>query len=842
VGAVRRAANGMMHGGRLRASAAENKGITVDHTQLLNTALAHHQAGRLTEAKSIYDTILQANPRHPDALHFLGLLACQIQQHNAGITLMRQSIAILPNAIYYNNLGNALREHGELKQAIDGYREAVTLNPGYAEAHNNLGNALREDRQLDAAMRSCAQAIELRPGFAEAYNNLGNALKDLGEADSAVLAYRKAISFNDGYADAHNNLGNALMEQGKYDEAIESYRRAIALEPNRALMHNSLGTLLLARGELADAAASLRRAIELDPDRPGVHNNLANTLRDMGDREAAAMHYRKALQLAQAIVDSWQGGAATATPVVHTRSTAPRMTLAEAYATLGNAWYGLFRYDEAIDSYLRAVALAEDDAEVHHNLAVAYLKTERASEAVRYARKALMLKDGSSRMHINLGDVLRALGDLESAANSYRSAIERSPDADAAHTALLFCEASMSQRSVEAYLLDAIYFGERIAANVRKFTHRRAPRGKRPLRVGVVSGDLRTHPVGIFTESMLRHIDPLKLELIAYPTSDVVDETTHRLRPLFGAWTPLHRLSRDAAAQRIFDDGIDILLDMSGHTAFNRLPVFAMKPAPVQVTWLGFFASTGIAEMDYVLGDRYVLPPEEAHHFIEKPWHLPDGYLCMTPPEHDIAVGPLPMQADGVVTFGYLGKLAKMTDDVLDLWVRVLREVPQSRLLIKAHELDRKHAVETTLQRFAERGIGSSQLVFEGGAKRGEYFRTYHRVDIVLSPFPYPGGTTTAEALWMGVPVVAMRGDRFLGHICESVLHSAGFGDWICNDEASYIAKAVELAADANALATLRAGLREHVLASPMCDARRFARNFEDALDGMWRVYEQGVK
>ncbi|BCF98815.1 hypothetical protein PPGU19_033840 [Paraburkholderia sp. PGU19] len=804
----------------------------MDHANLLNTALAHHQAGRLAEAKAIYDEILRVNPRHSDALHFLGLLACQIQQHDAGITLMRQSIAILPNAIYHNNLGNALREHGQLKQAIDSYREAVALNPGYAEAHNNLGNALREDRQPDAAMRSSAQAIELRPGYAEAYNNLGNALKDLGEVDSAVLAYRKAIAFRHEYADAHNNLGNALMELGKYDEAIDSYQAAIAFEPDRALFHNSLGTLLLARGDLAGAAASLKRSIKLDPEQPGVHNNLANTLRDAGEHGPAAHHYSKAMQLAQTIVDSYQGGAATAS----------RMTLAEAYATLGNAWYGLGRYDEAIDSYQRSVGLTDDDAEVHHNLAVAYLKTERSDDALRYARTALARKDGSARMHINLGDVLRSLGDLEAAASSYRSAIERSPDADIAHTALLFCEASMSQRPVDAYLADAVYFGKRIAANVTQFMHRRVPRGKRPLRVGFVSGDLRTHPVGIFTESVLRHIDPLRVGLIAYPTSDVVDDTTLRLRPLFDAWTPLWKLSRDAAAQRIFDDGIDILLDMAGHTAFNRLPVFAMKPAPVQVTWLGFFASTGVAQIDYMLGDRYVLPPEEAHHFIEKPWHLPDGYLCMTPPEHDIAVRPLPMQSNGFITFGYLGKLAKMTDEVLELWARVLHHVPGSRLLIKAHELDRKHVADATCARFAARGIDASQLVLEGGSRRKEYLETFNRIDIVLSPFPYPGGTTTAEALWMGVPVVAMKGDRFLGHICESVLHSAGFGEWICDDQAGYVEKVCELASDVDALANLRAGMREQVLASPMCDARRFARNFEDALDGMWRVYEQDVK
>ncbi|MEI6002935.1 tetratricopeptide repeat protein [Paraburkholderia bengalensis] len=812
-----------------------------DHSIILNTALAHHQAGRLGEAKAIYDQILHANPRHPDALHFLGLLACQIRQYDAGITLMRESIALHPNAIYFNNLGNALREHGELKQAIDAYRQAVALNAGYAEAHNNLGNALREDRQPEASMHSCTQAIELRPNYAEAYNNLGNALKDTGDLESAARSYEKAIACRADYAEAHNNLGNALMEQGRFEEAIHSYRRAIECDPNRALMHNSLGVLLIARCDLVGAAASLRRAIELDPRKPGVHNNLGNTLRDLGDRENAARHYTIAMELAKEVIERHTGRLGPQASTPGGPAADPQMSLAQAYGALGNAWFGLFRYEEAIENYQRSLELDADESEVHHNLAIAYLKTMRAEAALAHARKALELKDGSAILHVNLGDVLRALGDLEGAVRCYRSAIARSPDSDTAHTALLFCLASTALQTVDEYLADAIRYGERVASGTKRFEHARAPRGTRPLRVGFVSGDLRVHPVGIFTESVLQHLDRSRVELIAYPTSDVEDDTTARLKRLFGEWRPLTALPRETAAQVIFNDNIDILFDMSGHTAFNRLPVFASKPAPVQVTWLGFFASTGVKEIDYVFGDRYVLPPEEEHHFIEKPWRMPDGYLCFTPPEHDLNVGELPMRRDGIVTFGYLGKLAKMTDEVIDLWVKVLRAVPDSRLLVKAHELDRGLAVEATAARFAARGIDASRLLLEGGSPRKEYLAVFNRIDIVLSPFPYPGGTTTAEALWMGVPVVAMKGQRFLGHICESVLHAAGFGDWICVDEASYIDKVREVTADADALASLRGRLRERLLASPLCDAKRFARNFERALDGMWQAYEEGV-
>ena len=359
-----------------------------------------------------------------------------------------------------------------------------------------------------------------------------------------------------------------------------------------------------------------------------------------------------------------------------------------------------------------------------------------------------------------------------------------------------------------------------------------APRPER-LKVGFVSGDLHNHPVGYFLESILGRIDSSAMELIAYSTGHKVDELTHRIKPYFSAWKSLIGLSDKEAAALIHTDGIHVLLDCSGHTGKNRLPVFAWKPAPVQVSWPGYFASTGVAEMDYLIGDPYVTPVGEEDHFTETIWRLPETYLCFTPPDVPIDVGPLPALSSGSITIGSFNNLAKMNDHVVALWAKILNAVP-SRLFLKANQLNDPGVRESTRQRFAEREITPDRLLLEGASPRAQMLEAYHRVDVILSPFPYPGGTTSAEGLWMGVPALVRHGDYFLPHIGESIAHNAGLADWIAQDDDDYVRKALEYTADLGRLAALRARLRHQALASPLFDAPRFARHFEAALRGMW--------
>jgi hypothetical protein len=358
------------------------------------------------------------------------------------------------------------------------------------------------------------------------------------------------------------------------------------------------------------------------------------------------------------------------------------------------------------------------------------------------------------------------------------------------------------------------------------------------LRIGFVSGDLRQHPVGHFLEGVLAHIDPQRLELFAYPTHNQTDELTARIKPHFAAWTPLLGLNDETAARRIQADGVHILIDLSGHTAHNRLPLFAWKPAPVQVSWLGYFATTGVAEMDYFIADPHTLPAGEERQFTETVWRLPDTRLCFTAPDADVAIAELPALANGYITFGCFNSLTKINDRVIVLWARLLDAVPGSRLMLKAKQLKEALVQDKMRERFAAHGVSADRLLLEGPEARAEYLAAYNRIDIALDPFPFTGGTTTAECLWMGVPVLTLAGDRLVSRQGVGLLANAGLPDWIATDADDYVSKAVLHASNPQALAALRRSLRQQVLASPVFDGERFARHLENALQDMWEERE----
>ncbi|MBY4834197.1 O-linked N-acetylglucosamine transferase, SPINDLY family protein [Burkholderia dolosa] len=748
--------------------------MTADIAERLNTALAHHQAGRLDDARVLYEAIRRDAPDHPDATHFLGLLACQLGQFPAGLALMERAIALRADPVYLNNFGNMLRAHGRLDDAIAAYRRATALAPGYAEAHSNLGNALRDACDPDAAMLSCAHALALRPDYAPAYNNLGNALQDKGELDAAARAYDKAIALDPAYADACFNQGNVFRAQGRLDDAIARYRRAIELQPHLHAAHHALGVLLFERDELDAAIASLRCAAQ-----SGEVDSLFN--------------------------------------------------LAAALDRAGDL-------DGAVASLRRALAAAPDRADLHHHLAQTLVRQGKRREALDSCRIALSLPNPTAQMHAVMGDILCALWHIDAGLASYDRALELDPAFRNAHSGRMFHGAGTDRLSPAQLLEQARAFGVQMAAQASPLRHApRAARG-RPLRVGFVSGDLRSHPVAVFLRSIVAAIDPARIELAAYATQSAEDDTTAALKRHFALWRDITALDDRAAAALIADDRIDVLVDLSGHTALNRLPLFAWKPAPVQATWLGYFATTGIAEIDYVIGDRHVLPDDEASHFVERPWRLPDSYLCFTPPDQPLEVGPLPAERNGFVTFGCLNNANKIGAPVVALWARVLHAVPGARLLLKSAQLDEAALRDGLSARFAAHGIGAERLLLRGGSKRLAHIGTFNDIDIVLDPFPYPGGTTSMEGLWMGAPFVTRRGDRFLSHIGESILHTLGMPEWIAHDDADYVAKAAAFARDLSKLAAVRAGLRERLLRSPLCDARRFARHLEAAFVQMFEA------
>ena len=512
---------------------------------------------------------------------------------------------------------------------------------------------------------------------------------------------------------------------------------------------------------------------------------------------------------------------------------------AEAHYNLGVALKNLGLFDDAVTSYRHAIKIKPDYFEAHSNLGNTLKQLDLFSDAVACYRRALKFKPDSAEVHYNLGNTLIDLGQLGDAEICFRRAIAIQPDFSDAHSNLLLSLNYTGNYSASDCLAQARQFGHMVARKVEsQFTTWLCATNPKRLRVGLVSGDLREHSVGHFLENLLTHIDPTIIELIAYPTQQLEDALTARIKPHFAAWKPLFSLNDKAASQLIHADGVHVLIDLAGHTRHNRLQLFAWKPAPVQSTWLGYFATTGMTEMDYIIGDKWMLPDEESHHFVEKSWRLSGAHSCLTPPQEDIEVEKLPALQNQFITFGSLNNPAKMNARVVACWARILSKIPNSRLYLNARTLRDDAHIKSIIKRFSAHGISENRLILESTTGRAAALNSYNRIDIALDPFPYPGGTTSYEALWMGVPILTMQGSNYISHLGESIMHNAGLADWVAMDVDDYVAKAVFHTDDLNRLANLRAGLRQRVLASPLFDAQRFARSFEEALWRMWQKYQ----
>ena len=742
---------------------------------LLADAIRHHQAGRLSQAEALYRQILAVEPDHADCLHLLGVIAYQFGRLESAMELISRAISRRPGtAPFHSNLANVWKDLGQMDRAVASYRRALELDPSLPEAHSNLGNALRDLGVLDEAIAEYRAAIRLRPDFAEAHNNLGQAFLDQGDIEAAIASTRQAIAIHPNYATALANLGIALTRQGRPAEALEAITRALAQAPEDVGALCAQAAALVDLGRHSEAASAARKALAIKPNDPPALLNLSGALQHQGLAAEAEAVCRQAILA--------------------------RPDYAKAHTNLGNALKDQNRLDEAVAAYRQAIALAPDSAESHNNL----------------------------------GNALKDQGALEEAVAVYRRAIALKPDFRSAHSNLLFTLNYMARVTPSQALEEARHYGRLASAAATPFTRWECPPTPERLRVGLVSGDLRSHPVGHFLESVVAALDPGRVELLAYPTGTKADALTERLRPHFVGWRCLAGLSDRDAATRIHADKLHVLIDLSGHTAHNRLPLFSWRPAPVQVTWLGYFATTGMAEIDAILADCHMVPPEEEAHFTERVWHLPETHWCFTPPAEAGPVSPLPAQASGIVTFGCFNNLTKVNDGVVALWARVLQAVPRSRLMLKARQLGQDAARLAVLGRFAAHGITAKRLLLEGPSPRAAMLVDYGRVDIALDPFPFPGGTTSVEGLWMGVPVLTRRGDRFVAHQGESIAHNAGLADWIAADDDDYVAKAVTHTADLAHLAALRHGLRHQLAASPLFDAPRFARHLEAALWGLW--------
>jgi len=809
-------------------------------------ALEHHVSGRLKEADQIYRQILAADPNHADALHLLGVVASQMGNHESAVQYIRQAIELnATESDFHGNLGNVFKAQGKLDVAVASYRRALELKPDDAGAHYNLGNAFRAQGSVVEAVACFRRALELNPEHAEAHNNLGNALKAQGKLDEAAACCRRALELKPDYAEAHNNLGNAFKAQGKLDEATESYRQALELKPELSEPHYNLGNVFLALGKLEEAVACFHRARVLKPYLPEAHNDLGNALQVQGKLDEAVASYRQALKLkpdyAEAhynLGNAYQAQRQLNQAVAsYRRALELKPDLAEPHNNLGNAFYDQGKLDEAVAAYCRALELKSDLPEAHNNLGTALQAQGKLEEAITCFRRALELKPNYAEGHYNLGKALNAQRKLDEAVACYRQALVLKPDyAEACSNLLLTLQyhagASLSELAAAHAEYDRLQAAP-LRTSWRPHQNDRDP--ERRLRIGFVSPDFGQHPVGYFLIRALEHFDRGQGEMVCYSDRIVQDELTKRFQAAATIWHEVCGWSDQELAEAIRADRIDILFDLAGHTAKNRLLVFARKPAPIQVTWAGYVGTTGLAAMDYILADRYEIPPGAEAHYRERVLRMPDGYVCYDPPAYAPGVSPLPALQQGSVTFGSFNNPPKINPPVVEVWAKILDRVPRSRLVLKYKGMNNASIANALANEFASHRIDLQRVECLGWSPHETLLAEYHRIDLALDPFPYNGGLTTCEALWMGVPVVTCPGETFASRHSLSHLSNVGLTETIARDLDDYVELAVSFASDLPRLAALRSGLRERMAASPLCDGKRFAENLMRVLREIWR-------
>jgi protein O-GlcNAc transferase len=808
-------------------------------------AVQHHRAGRLQAAESFYLQILQADPENADVLHLLGLIHAQAGNHRMAVEYIGRALAVRPDwAEAQANLGNVLTELGRPDEAVSVLRRALQLKSDHAEAHNSLGTALEAQGDVDEAMACYRRAVELRPGFAEAHSNLGNALKGRGRLDEAINCYRRALGLRPDFAEVHNNLGVALSDLGRLDEAVACYRRAVELRPDFAEAHSNLGNALKGRGDADEAIVCYRRALERKPDHAAAHNNLGIALSDLGHLDEAVASYHRAVELRPDFAEAHNNLGIALSDLGHLdeavasyrRALALRPGFAEAHYNLGHVLEVRGDADQAVACYRQAVALKRDFAEAHNNLGNVLKNQGDLGGAITCYRRALELSPEHAGAHNNLGNALRDQGDLDGALACYRRVLQLKPDHATAHSNLLYTLQYRTGVTLAVLAEAHAEYDRRHAAPLRGAVARQEkPRDSRGrIRLGFVSPDLGWHPVGSFLVRVLENLDRERHETICYSDRIIKDRLSHRLQAAATQWRDVFSISDERLAEQVRADGIDILFDLAGHTARNRLLVFARKPAPIQISWIGYEGTTGLDAMDYLIADHFMVPPGSERYYRERALRMPDGYLCYDPPETAPAVGPPPCLTEGFATFGSFNNPAKITPEVVAVWARILREAPNARLLMKYRGLADQAVRERFFGLFAAQRVGPERLDLLPWSSYPDYLATYRRVDVVLDPFPFSGSATTCEALWMGVPVITSPRETFASRHSLSHLTNIGLTETIAQDSDAYVALAVSLASDPARLGALRSGLRQRMAASPLCDGARFANHLTLLLSDVW--------
>lgn len=811
-------------------------------------AVQYQQAGYLPQAEMIGHQIVEADPSHADALHLLGMIAFQSGMHLRAVEYLARAVEVQPaNHLFHTHLAEAYLAQNRLAEAVDHllaalrlnpdpaliqralavaiqchqagnihqaepiYQEVLKADPKNADALHLLGVVAHQVGQHDVAVQYIRQALEQQPTNAAIHSNLSEVYRNMRLFELAAKHGEEALRLQPDFHAALNNLGEAYRGLSRHEDAVACHQAALRVDPNSAQSHYNLANVLWELGRTAEAIEHYQTTLRLQPAAPEVYNNLGLALQSQGRAGEAIAHYHEAMRL--------------------------KPDLLEVHYNLGLAYTQQGRLDLAEQALRQALALRPDSAEIYNDLGIALKDQGKTEEAIASYKEALRLNPNHVGAHNNLGIAYQDRGEMDQAIKCIREALRLQPTQIIAHSNLLramsYDPQVTPQELFEEHLRWAKQHAEAYYPRNATYPNDRSP--QRRLRVGYVSPDFREHPIARVAEPILAAHDHEQFEVFCYANVHAPDDVTLRLQRHSDHWRSLVGLKDDEVVQLIRQDGIDILVDLAGHTANNRIRIFAMKPAPIQVAHFGYANTTGLATMDYRITDACSDPPgmTESLH-TETLIRMPEVAYCYQPTASP-DVNPLPALRTRQVTFASFNYLAKITPEVVALWSRIMKSLPQSRLLLLAGAAGQ--GTERVRQLFEDQGIGTDRVEFLPRRIRPEFLGFHNRVDICLDPFPYNGGITTCDALWMGIPTVTLEGKTYISRQGISLLTTVGLKEWIAKTPDDYANIAIRWARALPRLQKLRAGLRDRMKASPLTDGPRFTRNLEAAYRTMWEKW-----
>ncbi len=706
--------------------------------------------------------------------------------------------------------GLAQQQQGQFVQADYLFRLVLSADPHNVDALHLLGvSALHQERHTEAES-FIRQALAVQPNAPPFHNNLGLVCRALGRLAEAQACFRESLRLRPEYAEGWNNLGIVCQDLQEHAEALECFDRSIAAKRSFAEAWVNRGIALQRLRRFAEALAAYHEAIRLKRDDAIAYLNLGTLLRETHQPLDALQAYDQALQF--------------------------NPKYATALSNRGTLLGELGRHDEAEQSYLHAIALQPKYAKFHYNLGNFYRVNFRRAEAEQRFLRAIECDPRLGDAWINLGKVYQDEGRLDDADRCYRRALEIDPRDALALDNLIMNESYRSDALAEVAKLwqqyDAMIAQPLLSTKV---VHANVVDPERVVRVAFISADLGNHPIGRLMTHVLAGLRHSSVHTVCYSNRDKVDDATQRLRQSSHLWRDVAMLDDAALVERIRADAIDILIDLSGHTAGNRLRVLARKPAPVQATWMGFAGSTGMSAIDYLLTDEQLVPRRYEHFYREQVVRLPLGGACFELPSDAPPIGPPPSLHSGRITFASFNNPTKISPAARRAWGEILRRTPNSRLIFKFQGLGDPRLCEQLLHPLREAGIERERVEFQDFSPLPELLALYNQIDVALDPFPYTGGTSTMLALWMGVPVVTLVGESLAARQSFSLLHRVGLDELATSSVDEYIERTVAVALNVAQRHSWRGELRERFRRSAFGDPTRFVPTLEAALRDLWR-------